>query len=171
MLARIATAALVGIDAIPITVEVDVSGGGLPGLTLVGLPDATVRESRDRVRTAIRNAGFPFPGSRVTVSLAPADIRKVGAGFDLPIALGVLAASGALPFREKPPFLVAGPCGVGLTPGETPYDCTSYSRSMVIPGIGTGYRPSALGITGAGPSYVKSATPGAISCGQLSICS
>lgn len=118
MLARIATAALVGIEAIPITVEVDVSGGGLPGLTLVGLPDATVRESRDRVRTAIRNAGFPFPGSRVTVSLAPADVRKVGAGFDLPIALGVLAASGALPFRNEPPFLVAG--GVTLDGGVPP---------------------------------------------------
>lgn len=115
MLARISSAALVGIDAIPVVVEVDVSGGGLPGLTLVGLPDATVRESRDRVRTAIRNAGFPFPSTRVTVSLAPADVKKVGAAFDLPIALGILAASGALPFREPPPLLVSG--GVTLDGG------------------------------------------------------
>ena len=70
-------------------------------MTMVGLPDATVRESRDRVRTAIRNSGFPFPGERITVSLAPADVRKVGAAFDLPIALGILAAAGLLPHREQ----------------------------------------------------------------------
>jgi magnesium chelatase family protein len=88
MLARVSAAAVVGVEAIPVTVEVDVSFG-LPGLTMVGLPDATVRESRDRVRSAIRNSGFPFPSERVTVSLAPADVRKVGAAFDLPIALGI----------------------------------------------------------------------------------
>src|SRR4029077_18021675 len=98
MLARLTAAAVCGVDAIPVSVEVDVSPG-LPGVTMVGLPDATVRESRERVRTAIRNSGFPFPGQRVTVSLAPADVRKVGAAFDLPIALGVLAASGVLPHR------------------------------------------------------------------------
>ena len=68
VLARLTTAAIVGVDAVPVSVEVDVSGGGLPGLTMVGLPDATVRESRDRVRTAIRNAGFPVPSTRITVS-------------------------------------------------------------------------------------------------------
>lgn len=112
MLARLSCAALVGVDAIPVSVEVDVGGGGLPGMTMVGLPDATVRESRDRVRTAIRNAGFKFPGSRVTVSLAPADLRKVGAAFDLPIALGILAASGALPHHERTRLLIVG--GVSL---------------------------------------------------------
>jgi magnesium chelatase family protein len=108
VLARTTTAALIGIEAVPVLVEVDVSGGGLPGLTLVGLPDATVRESRERVRSAIRNAGFPFPDTRVTVSLAPADLRKVGAAFDLPIALGILAASGVLPYAESPPLIIAG---------------------------------------------------------------
>src|SRR6185295_291240 len=103
MLARLSAAAVFGIDAIPVSVEVDVSPG-LPGLTMVGLPDTTVRESRDRVRTAIRNSGFPFPPDRVTVSLAPADIRKVGAAFDLPIALGILAASGVLPCRDERRF-------------------------------------------------------------------
>ena len=73
-------------------VEVDVSFG-LPGFTMVGLPDASVRESRDRVRSAIRNSGFEFPPHRITVNLAPADIRKAGSSFDLPIALGVLAAT------------------------------------------------------------------------------
>jgi magnesium chelatase family protein len=81
-------------------------------MTMVGLPDTTVRESRDRVRTAIRNAGFPYPGDRVTVSLAPADVRKIGAAFDLPIALGILAASGVLPHREESRFTIVG--GVSL---------------------------------------------------------
>src|SRR5215831_7651590 len=100
-------AAVFGIDALSVSVEVDVSPG-LPGVTIGGLPDATVRESRERVRTAIRNSGFPFPVERVTVSLAPADVRKVGAAFDLPIALGILAASGALPHREEQPFTIVG---------------------------------------------------------------
>jgi magnesium chelatase family protein len=84
-----------GVDALPVVVEVDVSFG-LPVFTMVGLPDASVRESRDRVRTAIRNSGFEFPGHRITVNLAPADIRKAGASYDLPIALGVLAANGVI---------------------------------------------------------------------------
>lgn len=107
MLARLTAAAVLGIESVVVSVEVDVSPG-LPGLTMVGLPDTTVRESRDRVRTAIRNCGFPFPPDRITVSLAPADIRKVGAAFDLPIALGVLAASGVLPHREEMPVTVVG---------------------------------------------------------------
>jgi magnesium chelatase family protein len=107
VLARLTAAALVGIDAIPVQVEVDVSPG-LPGVTMVGLPDTIVRESRDRVRTAIRNSGFPFPSERITVSLAPADVRKVGAAFDLPIALCVLAASGCLPHHPPPDYPVVG---------------------------------------------------------------
>ena len=98
MLARLSAAAVIGVEAVPVAVEVDVAFG-LPGITMVGLPDTTVRESRDRVRTAIRNSGFPFPATRVLVSLAPADVRKIGAAFDLPIALGILAASGVLPHR------------------------------------------------------------------------
>src|SRR3954465_12869479 len=67
---------------------------------MVGLPDASVRESRDRVRSAIRNSGFEFPAHRITVNLAPADVRKAGASFDLPIALGILAAQGVVERRE-----------------------------------------------------------------------
>jgi magnesium chelatase family protein len=95
MLASLRSAAVVGVEALPVVVEVDVSFG-LPVFTMVGLPDASVRESRDRVRTAIRNSGFEFPGHRITVNLAPADIRKFGASYDLPIALGVLAAGGLI---------------------------------------------------------------------------
>jgi magnesium chelatase family protein len=95
MLASLRSAAVIGVEALPVVVEVDVSFG-LPVFTMVGLPDASVRESRDRVRTAIRNSGFEFPGHRITVNLAPADIRKFGASYDLPIALGVLAAGGRI---------------------------------------------------------------------------
>lgn len=95
VLASLRSAAVIGVEALPVIVEVDVSFG-LPVFTMVGLPDTSVRESRDRVRTAIRNSGFEFPGHRVTVNLAPADIRKAGASYDLPIALGVLAASGVI---------------------------------------------------------------------------
>ena len=92
MLARVRSAAVFGIEAFPVSIEVDISFG-LPGLTIVGLPDASVRESRDRIRSAVRNSGFDFPSRRIVVNLAPADVRKAGTSFDLPIALGVLAAA------------------------------------------------------------------------------
>jgi magnesium chelatase family protein len=95
VLATLRSAAVFGIDAYPVHIEVDVSFG-LPHFTMVGLPDTTVRESRDRVRAAIRNSGFEFPHHRITVNLAPADVRKAGSSFDLPIALGLLATSGPL---------------------------------------------------------------------------
>ena len=95
-LARVHTRAIVGVEAPPVAVEVDISGG-LPSFNLVGLPETAVRESRDRVRAALLNAGFEFPQRRITVSLAPADLPKEGGRFDLPIALGVLAASSQLP--------------------------------------------------------------------------
>src|SRR3954468_4574253 len=98
VLACLRTAAVFGVDACPVHVEVDVSFG-MPIFTMVGLPDASVKESRDRVRSAIRNSGFEFPPHRITVNLAPADVRKAGAAFDLPIALGILAASGVIERR------------------------------------------------------------------------
>ena len=99
MLACVRTAAVFGVEASVVQVEVDVSFG-LPTFGMVGLPDASVRESRDRVRSAIRNSGFEFPPHRVTVNLAPADVRKAGSAFDLPIALGILAATGLVTRRE-----------------------------------------------------------------------
>lgn len=96
MLARVLSAATFGIDARPLYVEVDVSRG-LPAFRIVGLPDASVRESRERVRSALRNSGFPVPSGVVTVNLAPADLRKGGAALDLPLAVALLAISG-LPF-------------------------------------------------------------------------
>jgi magnesium chelatase family protein len=107
VLARVLSAALSGVEAALVRVEVDVASG-LPAFTVVGLPDSAVRESRERVRTAIRNAGFAFPVDRVTVNLAPADMRKEGAAFDLPIALGILAATGVLTRDRAAPFVVVG---------------------------------------------------------------
>src|SRR5215208_4310852 len=101
------SAAVFGVDAYPVHIEVDVSFG-LPHFTMVGLPDATVRESRDRVRSAIRNSGFEFPHHRITVNLAPADVRKAGSSFDLPIALGLLATSGPLTRRSVDDTVIVG---------------------------------------------------------------
>jgi magnesium chelatase family protein len=107
MLARVFSACLTGIEAALVRVEIDVSQG-LPVFATVGLPDPAVRESRERVRTAIRNSGFTFPPDRVTVNLAPADVRKEGVSFDLPIALGLLAATGAVKPDRLARLLVVG---------------------------------------------------------------
>jgi magnesium chelatase family protein len=114
MLACVRTAAVFGVEAAPVQVEVDVSFG-LPTFTMVGLPDASVRESRDRVRSAIRNSGYEFPPHRITVNLAPADVRKAGSSFDLPIALGVLAADGKIARRDIADVLLLG--GLSLDGG------------------------------------------------------
>ncbi|AIZ45917.1 ATP-dependent protease [Deinococcus radiopugnans] len=107
MLARARSVALIGVDAVAVEVEVDVSPG-LPAFTVVGLPDQAVSEARERVRAAVRNAGLPFPAARITVNLAPADLRKEGPLYDLPIALGVLAAQDLLPARALDGLLAAG---------------------------------------------------------------
>lgn len=96
MLARVKSAAVVGVDAYQVDVEVDVANG-LPSVMVVGLPDMAVQESKERVRAAIRNTGYTFPASRIVINLAPADIRKEGPAFDLPIALALLAAQGVIP--------------------------------------------------------------------------
>ena len=96
MLAKVASAAVVGLDAVPITVEVDIAAMGLPHFQIVGLPDKAVEESKERVRAALRNTGADLPPKRITVNLAPADLPKEGPAYDLPIALGILIASGQL---------------------------------------------------------------------------
>ncbi len=107
MLAIVNSSALMGIDGYHVNVEVDLSSG-LPAFDIVGLPDSAVKESRERVRTAIRNSGFSFPVKRITVNLAPADTRKEGASFDLPIAAGILACCEILPDSTLEGFLFAG---------------------------------------------------------------
>ena len=93
MLAKVMSCAVVGLDGALVDVEVDISNGQ-PGTTIVGLPDAAVQESRERIRAAIKNSSFAFPvGRRITVNLAPADLRKEGPAYDLPMAVGLLLAS------------------------------------------------------------------------------
>ena len=96
MLARVFSGATVGLESIPIEVEVDVSSSGLPSLTIVGLPDKAIEEAKERVRSAIKNSGMGFPDRRLTINLSPADLPKTGPAFDLPIALGILMASGQI---------------------------------------------------------------------------
>src|SRR5579862_7392494 len=107
MLARIVTFAIDGIDSRQVWVEVDIRSG-LPAFTIVGLGDVAVRESRDRVRSAIANSGFEFPQTRITANLAPAFLRKVGPGFDAALALGILAASRQVPAEELRCYAVFG---------------------------------------------------------------
>jgi magnesium chelatase family protein len=96
MLARTVSASLLGVEGLPVRVEVDVAFG-LPGMTIVGLAGSAVQEARERVRSALRNSGFELPARRITVNLAPADLPKEGTGYDLAIAVGILGASGQLP--------------------------------------------------------------------------
>jgi magnesium chelatase family protein len=107
VLAKVWSAALLGIDALKVQVEVDVANG-LPGVSLVGLPDTAVQESRERVRTALKNAGANYPMKRIVINLAPADLRKEGPVFDLPIAVGILAASAQVPLTQLEHYLFLG---------------------------------------------------------------
>src|SRR3954447_17011097 len=106
-LAVLKSRALTGMHAPEVTVEVHLANG-LPSFTIVGLPETEVKESKDRVRAALQNARFEFPARRITVNLAPADLPKESGRFDLPIALGILAASGQLPADEFDQYEFAG---------------------------------------------------------------
>ncbi len=124
MLATLRSAAVAGITASVVDIQVDVSDSGMPFFTIVGLPDSTVRESRDRIRSALENAGYTFPQRRVVVNLTPADTRKSGASFDLPIALGLLVALGHVP---------RGPLGDTLVIGELSLDGRVQPSHGVLP--------------------------------------
>lgn len=107
MFAKTTGSTVLGLHGRLITVEVD-TANGIPSLDIVGLPDAAVKESRERVRAAIKNSGFDFPARRITVNLAPADIRKDGSGLDLPIAVGILAASGQIDVSVAASYMFIG---------------------------------------------------------------
>ncbi len=107
MLARVESGALRGVDAYLVEVEVDLAPG-LPAFTTVGLPETAVKESKDRVRAALKNSGYRFPSNRITINLAPADVRKEGTGFDLPVAIGILTAQGLVPQDRLEKFLIFG---------------------------------------------------------------
>ncbi|MCX5701683.1 MAG: ATP-binding protein [Candidatus Omnitrophica bacterium] len=107
MLAKVFSFGLLGLEVYPIEIEVDVSRG-LPSVTLVGLADTAIRESRERVKSAIKNSGFAWPGERITISLAPSDIKKEGACFDLAIALGILSATQQLNGEKLKEYCILG---------------------------------------------------------------
>ncbi len=107
MLAKVVSGALIGIDAYQVEVEVDIAQG-LPQFSTVGLPEGAVRESKDRVKSAIKNSGYDFPARRITINLAPADVRKDGAAFDLPIAIGLLCATGIVDAEKLKHYVLVG---------------------------------------------------------------
>jgi magnesium chelatase family protein len=139
MLARVFSCAVIGLDGVIVEVEVDYTNG-LPGMTLVGLPDAAVQESRERVQTAIKNAGLVFPRKRVVVNLAPASVRKEGPAYDLPIALGVIVLGGFLPHESVESALIVGELSldgtVRHTRGILPMAATARAQGfkrMIVP--------------------------------------
>jgi magnesium chelatase family protein len=136
MFALARTFALVGVDAEPVYVEVDI-GGGLPSFTIVGLPDAAVRESRERVRSALRNSGFKYPDHRITANLAPADVRKAGPGFDLAIAAAILAATGQLPHPVVDNYAMAGELALdgGIRPAPGALAMAEGARAWPLRGV------------------------------------
>ena len=107
MLAKVNSAALYGIDALRVEVEIDLASG-LPQLATVGLPEGAVKESKDRIRAAVKNCGYTFPAKRITINLAPADIKKEGSAYDLPMAVGILAAEGLVEKRLLEDYLLIG---------------------------------------------------------------
>ena len=107
MIAKIYSSCVLGVDAYEVTVEADM-GGGLPGFNIVGLPDTAIKESRDRIKSAIRNSTYKFPSKKITVNLAPANIKKEGAAFDLPIALSILASEGVLDRFDPEEYIFCG---------------------------------------------------------------
>ena len=136
MLVRVLASTLIGIDALPVEVETDISQG-LPSYTLVGLPGGSVREGGDRIRAAIRNSGFPFPGRKITINLAPADIRKDGALLDLPIALSILCAEGVVPGEALGRYLVAGELSLdgSVKPVRGVLPQALLAKAMRLPGV------------------------------------
>ena len=139
MLARVMSHGLSGISGFPVAVEADLSGG-LPAYDTVGLPDAAVRESRERVRAAVRNSGFTFPTAHITVSLAPAGMRKEGAVYDLPIAVALLAASGQIPHDAADGLVILGELALDGTvrpvAGLLPMAISAYAegcRAIAVP--------------------------------------
>ena len=122
--------ALRGIDAVPCEIEVDVSGQGLPRTTLTGLPDASVREAVERVQTAVANTGFAWPGGRVAINLAPADLRKEGPAFDVPMALSVLIASGALKRNKGARGFALGGASGGVSGGSAVANTSAHASGF-----------------------------------------
>ncbi|HDY70962.1 MAG TPA: ATP-binding protein [Nitrospirae bacterium] len=137
MLSKTISATLIGIEALPAEVEVDITSKGLPHFSLVGLPDTAVKESRDRVRAALKNSGFIFPLKQVTVNLAPADLKKEGSAFDLPIAVGILGSEEVLKPEASADFMITGELSLDgrLKPVKGALSMAIKAREMGLKGI------------------------------------
>src|SRR5579862_6648200 len=133
MLFKTLSASVFGIDAYPVEVEVDITAGQ-PIYTTVGLPDGAVRESRERIKSAIKNCGLQFPWQIITVNLAPADVKKEGSGFDLPIALGIVGTTGALLKTDLKDILFLGELSLdgGLRPIKGALSIATMARQKGI---------------------------------------
>ena len=144
MLAQVDTGTVHGVDPVTVRVEVNLASG-LPAFTVVGLPRGAVRESRERVATALRNSGFALPNRRITVNLAPGDLRKEGTGFDLPVAMGLLAASGVLDTGALDGVTFLGELGLdgalrpvpGVLPVAAELHASGRARTLVV-AVGNG---------------------------------
>jgi len=144
MLSRVFSCAVIGLEGVIVEVEVDYTNG-LPGVTIVGLPDTAVQESRERVQTAVKNAGLHFPRHRVVVNLAPAAVRKEGPAYDLPIALGVIILAGHLPHDVVDNTIVVGELSLdgvvrhtrGVLPMAATARANGYKR-MFVPEVDAG---------------------------------
>lgn len=136
MLSTVYSNLVMGVEGFPIEVEIDISSG-LPMFSTVGLPDGAVRESKDRVKAAIKNSGYDFPNKRITVNLAPADVKKNGACYDLPIAVGILCASGLIPGEKYTEYCLVGELSLngGLRPIRGILAMTLSARKMGLKGI------------------------------------
>jgi magnesium chelatase family protein len=137
MLSEVLSASIIGIDAYPVEVEVDITSRGLPHFSMVGLPDAAVKESKDRVRASLKNIGFHFPLKQITVNLAPADLKKEGSSFDLPIAIGIIAAEGVLEPASTAGYLFTGELSLNgaIKPVRGALSMAMRAREMGLKGI------------------------------------
>jgi magnesium chelatase family protein len=154
MLSKVLSASVIGIDAYPVEVEVDISSRGLPHFSMVGLPDAAVKESRDRVKAALKNIGFNFPLKQLTVNLAPADLKKEGSSFDLPIATGIISSEGLIEPEELKGYLLTGELSL-----DGMVKPVRGALSMALMGRDTGLRGIILPVENASEAAVVNRVP------------
>ena len=154
MIAKARTAALFGVDALPVSVEVDLARSGMPAFTLVGLAEGAVREAKERVLSALKNAGYRLPPARITVNLSPADLRKEGSAYDLPLALCLLAASEALDPARLEGWMLAGELSLdgalAPVPGVLPlamHARESGARGLIVPAANAAEAAVVQGLT------------------------
>ncbi len=164
MIVKVLSAALQGVDAFQVDLEVDLAKSGMPAFIMVGLAEGAVRESRERVFSALKNSGFKLPAARITVNLAPADRKKEGSAYDLPLALGLMAAAGILPLTAVEGFFMAGELSLAgelkAVPGVLPLAILaekSGARGLIVPSDNAAEAAVVSGLTVYGASTLGEA--------------